>query len=283
MTAIDFSVVVPFFNAGRFIERCAVALLSQTYPADRFEILMVDNNSTDRSAHIVGKFDRISLLRETQQGSYAARNRGIQEARGAIVAFTDPDCVPRDNWLELIGRAMTEPQTKVVLGDRQFAIDTGILGTLAAYESALSARIFTEERVDCYYAHTNNMAVRMSFLKALGCFRALQRGADSLFIRRAVDQYGRSVVKYAPQAVVRHLEVASVRDYVEKKSIYGKVNQSRELATPNALPLGVRLELALRANRERRGSLAHAVGLLAVLAAGSIRFEWERRQGGGNR
>jgi glycosyltransferase involved in cell wall biosynthesis len=283
MTAIDFSVVVPFFNAGRFIERCALALLSQTYPPDRFEILMVDNNSTDRSAHIVRKFDRISLLRETQQGSYAARNRGIQEARGEIVAFTDPDCVPRDNWLEQIGRAMTEPQTKVVLGDRLFATDTGILGMLAAYESALSARIFTEERVDCYYAHTNNMAVRMSFLKALGCFRALQRGADSLFMRCAVDQYGHSVVKYVPQAVVRHLEVASVRDYVEKKGIYGQVNQSRELVTPNALPLGVRLELALRANRERRGSLAHAVGLLAVLAAGAIRFEWERRQGGGNR
>jgi glycosyltransferase involved in cell wall biosynthesis len=283
MTPIDFSVVVPFFNAGQFIERCALALLSQTYPADRFEILMVDNNSTDGSADIVRKFDRFRLLNETRQGSYAARNRGIQEARGEIVAFTDPDCVPRDNWLEQIARAMADPQTKVVLGDRQFATDTGILGMLAAYESALSARIFTEERVDCYYAHTNNMAVRMRFLKALGCFRELPRGADSLFMRRAINQYGGSVVKYAPQAVVRHLEVASVRDYIEKKSIYGQVNQSRELATPNALPLGARLQLALGANRERRGSLAHSAGLLAVLAAGAIKFERARRQGGGNR
>ena len=136
---MDFSIVVPFFNAEKFIERCVQALVAQTFPADRYEILMVDNNSQDSSAGIVRRFERVKLLQETEQGSYAARNRGIQDARGSIVAFTDPDCVPREDWLEQIGRAMAQPDAGLVLGERQFASDSGILGRLAGYESGLAA------------------------------------------------------------------------------------------------------------------------------------------------
>src|SRR5678815_1507408 len=125
---MDFSIVVPFFNAERYIERCARALLAQAYPAERYEILMVDNNSTDSSARIVRGFDRVRLLQESEQGSYAARNRGIDQARGDIVTFTDPDCEPRKDWLEQIGRAMDGPGTQLVLGDRLFAGDRGVLG-----------------------------------------------------------------------------------------------------------------------------------------------------------
>ena len=97
---MDFSIVVPFFNAEPFIERCIEGVLGQSYSSDRYEVLMVDNNSTDGSAAIVRRHSRVKLIQESEQGSYAARNRGVIEARGEILAFTDPDCVPRRNWLE---------------------------------------------------------------------------------------------------------------------------------------------------------------------------------------
>jgi hypothetical protein len=92
--AIDVSVVVPFYNAERSVEDCIAALRAQTLAPPRYEIIMVDNNSTDGSADLVRKYPDVRLLSEEKQGSYAARNRGVAAARGAIVAFTDADCRP---------------------------------------------------------------------------------------------------------------------------------------------------------------------------------------------
>ena len=274
----NFSIVVPVFNGAQYLESCLRALLSQTCPAETYEIIVVDNNSTDESARIVRNFDRVTLLHEPIQGSYAARNRGFRHSLGEIVVFTDPDCEPQPDWLEQIHLAMSRPGIGIVLGDRRFASDTGILGMLAAYESALGAHIFTTRRVGSYYAYTNNMAIRRSVLQAVGGFQLLARGADSLFLRRALERYGHEVLQYASQALVRHLEITSIRVYLKKKGIYGRVNRSHELATPGSLPLVTRAGLALRIKRDRGSSLAANIGFLGALAAGAVRYEWERRR-----
>jgi len=113
---IDISVVVPFYNAGRYIERCIKGLLAQSYPSTRYEIIMIDNNSTDGSAELVRKYSPIRLLVEPKQGSYAARNRGAAAAKRAIIAFTDADCVPAADWLERIVASMRVPWAELVQG-----------------------------------------------------------------------------------------------------------------------------------------------------------------------
>jgi glycosyltransferase involved in cell wall biosynthesis len=280
MTRLDFSIVVPVFNAAKYIERCLRALLLQTYPPDRYEIIVVDNNSQDGSAATASSFGRVTLLREAEQGSYAARNRGIRAASGEVVAFTDPDCEPREDWLEQIHRAMAGGQTGVILGDRRFATDSGIVGMLAAYESALGFHIFSARRVECYYAYTNNMAVRLPVLKALNGFQHLQRGADTLLLRQTIERYGPAVLRFAPEAVVRHLEIAGIRDYLRKKCIYGRLCGNRTLATALSVPLAKRLELARCVKPEQGRSLATNLGFLGALAAGAGCFAWERRWGG---
>ncbi len=278
MTELAFSIVVPVFNAEPFMERCLRSLKRQTYPTERYEIIVVDNNSSDQSAAIAAKFQAVKLLHEPEQGSYAARNAGIRAARGELIAFTDPDCEVQSDWLEKIYGAMKRTEVGIVLGDRQFGGDADVLGMLAAYESSVGARIFKTQKVDCYYAYTNNMAVRMSLLKSLGGFRHLQRGADTLFLRAAVDREGPSTVHYAADVVVRHLEISRVADYLRKKGIYGRVDGKRGVANRRALPLAERLELALRINREFGVSIATNIGFLGSLAAGAVRFEWEMRR-----
>jgi len=86
------SVVVPVFNAVGEIGRLVESLLAQDYPRDRFEIVVVDNGSTDGTAGSVAGFP-VKLLKETDvQSSYAARNRALAEVTGEWVAFTDADC-----------------------------------------------------------------------------------------------------------------------------------------------------------------------------------------------
>jgi glycosyltransferase involved in cell wall biosynthesis len=94
------SIIVPVYNGSRTIDALLASLLALDYPADRHEILIVDNKSTDDTRERVQRYP-VTLLEETEiQSSYAARNRGIKAAKGEILAFTDADCVVEPTWLK---------------------------------------------------------------------------------------------------------------------------------------------------------------------------------------
>lgn len=94
------SIVIPLYNKEKSIAQTLKCVLRQTY--QDFEVIIVDDGSTDKSAAIVEEIrdHRIHLIRQDNGGVSAARNRGIQEARGENVAFLDADDEWRDNHLE---------------------------------------------------------------------------------------------------------------------------------------------------------------------------------------
>jgi glycosyltransferase involved in cell wall biosynthesis len=96
------SVIVPTYNDIDRLKVCLQALEEQTYRADCYEIIVVDNaskNSWEIEA-TVKNCDRAVYTYESRPGSYAARNQGISLAKGEILAFTDADCIPHRDWLE---------------------------------------------------------------------------------------------------------------------------------------------------------------------------------------
>ncbi len=98
------SVVIPAFNRAESLRRCLASLISQVYPSDRFEIIVVDDGSTDDIATAVhevtdGWNGRVSCLRKANGGPASARNAGIKAAIGDIVAFIDSDCSAEPDWL----------------------------------------------------------------------------------------------------------------------------------------------------------------------------------------
>ena len=97
--ATDVSIIVPVHNGEETLPALLSAFGRLDYPPDRLEIIIVDNNSTDRTPELVRDSGFI-LLSETQvQSSYAARNLGLYQARGKFLAFTDADCEPDPGWL----------------------------------------------------------------------------------------------------------------------------------------------------------------------------------------
>ena len=92
------SIIIPVYNAENSLDRLLVSLLDQDFHKDQYEIIAVDNNSSDTSATIISRYD-VTYCFESQPSSYKARNKGAQQAKGNILAFIDSDVVADPGWL----------------------------------------------------------------------------------------------------------------------------------------------------------------------------------------
>ncbi len=223
--------IVPFYGAEAYIDRCIQGLLAQEAPADSFEILLVDNNSPDRSADIVASVDdrRVRLLTETTQGAYAARNRALREATGGVVVFTDPDCVPEPDWLQRLLEPLARGEVGIVMGRVLPGRESATLRWLSEYETTRESFVLGSNRAELYFGRTNNMAVRREVLDAVGPFVERMRGGDTVFVQEAVRRFSPAVLAYAPEARVRHLEIQRLSDYLKKVTVYGKSSRQRRI------------------------------------------------------
>ena len=267
--AVRFTVVVPVHNTAEHLERCIAALRAQDYPRDQFEILMVDNNSTDGSAGILGRADGVRALSETKQGSYAARNRALRDASGDVVAFTDSDCAPAAGWLRALDQALEDPRIQVVLGCRRPGRDTGLIRLLADYENKKDEHVFASHAAESYYGFTNNMGVRRDTFRKDGPFVERPRGADTIFVRRVVEGEGCEAVAYAPAMRIAHAEMDGVRTYYRKMFTYGRSRQLYRHIVKTR-PLGTEERVAAFRATVRGGgySWIAAVALAGLLAGG---------------
>jgi len=255
-------------DAARTLARCLAALEAQDLPRGGFEVLVVDNNSTDDSIAIAEGFDAVRVLRETEQGAYAARNRGLREARGHVVAFTDPDCVPDPDWLRELTAPLEDPTVQVVLGRTRFARCGPLLDLLETYERARAELLFAGDDAQLYYGRNNNMAFRAPVFDEIGLFDLRARGGDTIQARRIVDRHGCDAMVYRPSAVVRHLEIGSALDHLRKVRIYATSFASYGAVVEVAVP-GPELNRAIRERAARDGALGplRRALLRALLAA----------------
>src|SRR4051794_25606038 len=97
------SVVIPTYNRGPFLERTIRSLVGQSYPADKLEVIVVDDGSMDGTGQILERCQETSaclrVLRQAKHGPATARNLGIQQSHGEIILFMDDDCVADERWV----------------------------------------------------------------------------------------------------------------------------------------------------------------------------------------
>ena len=213
------SVVIPAFNSEKTIEGCINSLLCQDYPKNKYEVIVVDNGSTDNTFRILKKMhERIRIFREPEIGSYNARNLGAKNAKGKIIAFTDSDCVADKKWLFCISKAFEDKSIRLVGGNIKAAKSDN---TLMRYCDIFShsQEAFSESRIPFFAA--GNMAVRAREFKSAGMFNPVMKsGGDLEFCSRLIKS--REEIFYEPGAVVRHNYEETLSEFIKKQFLYGK-------------------------------------------------------------
>lgn len=109
------SIILPAYNESKYISECLMSLVTQSYPRDCFEIIVVDNGSEDDTLEIAKRYvDKALVLKEGNVG--AVRNFGVTNAKGEILAFLDSDCRVDTNWLSHGVRKLISTPNSVIGG-----------------------------------------------------------------------------------------------------------------------------------------------------------------------
>jgi glycosyltransferase involved in cell wall biosynthesis len=203
------SVIVPVYNGEDGVTTLLAALSAQDYPAESFEILVVDNGSADRTMAVVEAYaesrpsPKIRLLTEHERrGSYAARNKGVSVAKGTILAFTDADCRPVAGWIAAGVDAMRQSSAEQAGGAIEFLFANQPPNAWEQLDSLIFLRQSQYVR-EFGWSATANLFVRADALASVGGFRAdLQSGGDAEFGLR-MKAAGFRIV-YSPEALIRH-------------------------------------------------------------------------------
>lgn len=193
------SVVVPVRNAPQRIAVCIEALLAQTYPRDRVQIVIVDNDSDDDTPDVVDSYPVTRVTESAAHSPYTARNAGIAAATGDIIALTDANCVPTENWLANGVRTLLDHGADLVGGKVTFTFSPRpTVGEIVDASTNVDVEASIANHGACM---TGNLFVRRTVFADIGVFSpSIRSGGDMRWTRRASDAGFRLV--YAADAEV---------------------------------------------------------------------------------
>lgn len=247
------SIVVPARNAEPTVGECLESLMRVDYDPERREILVVENDSSDRTGEIIREYP-VRRLFEPRRGPSAARNRGVEAAHGEIVAFTDADCVVTKRWLRELLRGFEAPDV------------WGVAGEIVAYPPRTAAERYLARRKARWqapalratrpFAVTSNVAFRRATFDRLGLFdtRLIKAQDKDFGWRFYADPELRLV--YTPRALVLHHHRTTAWKLLTQHAGWGY--GAALLHRKHGLPWSVRLEL------RKQAELVRAAGAVCV-------------------
>jgi cellulose synthase/poly-beta-1,6-N-acetylglucosamine synthase-like glycosyltransferase len=191
---------------------------------------LINNNSQDNTENILkrytekAKLDKFPLyyLTENQiQSSYAARNKGIKEAKSEILAFTDADCRPTPIWLENLVQPFIKSEIGIVAGEIIALEGNTLLEKYADANQTLS-QLVTLNNSFCPYGQTANLAIRKTCFQEVGLFRAyLTTGGDADICWRILRETNWQI-DFAANAIIKHRHRQTINELKKQWRRYGK-------------------------------------------------------------
>lgn len=207
---VEVSIVVPCYQAETTLGKCLASLIGQEadFP---YEVLVVENGSRDRTLEVARELaatergQSLRVLVEERPGAYAARNRGLREARGDLVLFTDSDCVAEPGWAGAMVEELGKPGVLMVGGE--VTADPTQSRIVARYGRAATilSQAHTLRHPRGPFLQTANLGVRREDAESVDGFdEELYSGGDADFCWRLRAARPDGAVRLLPGAEVHH-------------------------------------------------------------------------------
>ncbi|MCK9555234.1 glycosyltransferase [bacterium] len=227
------SVIIPVLNEEHHISPCLDSILSQT--RRHIEVIVVDNGSTDGTAKIVERFSnrdgRVRLVKEGRKGVVYARNRGIEEACGDFIAFTDADCVAVVSWLGSLVRHFDESGIASVRGPNVLPREDTNTGNIIKETFTF---FLPFGRKYCDFGHSSrqvdfnpscNVMYRKEALRKTGLFSPDMYPLEDEEMAARLRKTGYQVL-CDPDAIVYHYKKTEISDVFKLAYRFGKSRAS---------------------------------------------------------
>ena len=194
--------IIPVYNDKTRLEKCLNALALQDYDMSRVAVRVVDNNSSVDIASLVANYPFASYWFEEKPGSYAARNKALQELDCELVAFTDSDCIPKPEWLTQASAALAQSNADAVGGKVELFAESDSPSLAEYYDlvTGFDQQGYIEKDG---FSVTANLMVKRDVLEQVGPFNSeLMSSGDKEWSRRMVA--AGFCLQYCDSAVVLH-------------------------------------------------------------------------------
>jgi O-antigen biosynthesis protein len=212
------SVIVCSYNGGATLEQCLCSLRTLDYPD--FEVIVVDDGSTDDTQGILARFPTVRSIHQANQGLSVARNVGLKAATGSIIAYTDADCFADPNWLTHLVHPLQHTDAAAVGGPNLAPEDGRLAGCVAAAPGQPTHVLESDQVAE--HIPGCNMAFRREALLAVNGFDPIYRKAgDDVDLCWRLQQAGYWIT-FAPGAFVWHHRRQTPRAYLRQQAGYGE-------------------------------------------------------------
>ena len=223
-TSISTSVIIPAFNSHEILKKCIDSILSQTINRNQFEIIVVDDGSTDNTVNIAKESGVDEVLEIKHAGQGSARNCGARHARADIIAFIDSDCQAKKDWLEII---LKELQTNDAIAG---SLHNGINNMISWSEYLLEFSDFDEnlKRSPINFASGANQAYKKNdFLSTIG-FKEDLNYSEDVFFGKTFSDIGKRII-FVPEIQVSHYGRRNLKKFLNNMKKFGErsYNDSR--------------------------------------------------------
>jgi glycosyltransferase involved in cell wall biosynthesis len=216
------SVVVCAYNEEKYLEQCLEALRIQSYPSERYEIIIIDDESHDETFNIANKF-KLSFLKKKHPlislksiphgGLSVARNSGINVSKGDVVAFIDGDAIAKHDWVEKIANEFAKSDKPQIIGGPIHLLNKESKTASLLYHSILSF----EMRPECAIIGTN-MAFSKTLLDDSNVFHPLfiSRGDESYLFKKLRLKHN-ILPRKVDSIIVEHESPESIRTWLKTR------------------------------------------------------------------
>ena len=213
------SVIIPVLNAEKTIGHCSEALREQTYPLEKYEIIVVDNGSYDNSINIIKEFPVKLFLEKRGHNSYMARNCGLSHAKGGIIVFIDADCIAEKDWLVTLVEPFHDERVGVVAGEVLSHKPENLIHGFYAFSGFLEQEKKIKNKISAIA--TCNVAIIKAVFDTVGQFDENFRwGGDNDFGVR-IQKETNYLIRFNEKVRVYHSHRTSLKGLIKHAYTYG--------------------------------------------------------------